>query len=119
MLAHKLVQTAYFVLFLILRLNSRFLIVLYPNSILKWKLWCLNLTVPLNYDDPDGPQVIAFATKLAANITPARGQFWMLEGGPGSSGEALIPTMLRNDVMDLFGGEYDIVFPDHRGTGCV
>ena len=57
--------------------------------------------------------VSLFVRKFPAQGT-ARGQVWLVAGGPGESGAAfygMVPTLRR-----AFPG-FDLVMPDHRGTG--
>jgi len=75
---------------------------------------CASLPVPLDYSVDAGANISYFAKKLLAS-QPSRGEIWLLEGGPGFSGvqlECFIAPLRR-----LTGYAYDIVIPDHRGTG--
>lgn len=57
--------------------------------------------------------VSLFVRKFPAQ-GPARGQVWLVAGGPGESGASfygMLPTLRR-----AFPG-FDLVMPDHRGTG--
>lgn len=83
----------------------------------KYRLQCLNLSVPLDYSNPKLGNITAFATKLCASSTPAKAQLWMMQGGPGGSGESEWPFVFQDQLMDLLDGKFDIFFPDHRGVG--
>lgn len=57
--------------------------------------------------------VTLFVRKFPAK-EEARGQVWLVAGGPGESGAAfygMLPTLRRT-----FPG-FDLIMPDHRGTG--
>lgn len=45
---------------------------------------------------------------------PRRGEVWLLSGGPGESGASLYPMI--QTYQRAFPG-FDLVIPDHRGTG--
>lgn len=71
--------------------------------------FCATLDVPVDWEDPEGPTLQFFVKKLPAANQPARGQLWLLNGGPGYSGA---------DYEQLFVAQtVDIYLPDHRGTG--
>lgn len=61
--------------------------------------------------------VTLFVRKFPAQVpakSAARGQVWLVAGGPGESGAAfygMLPTLRR-----AFPG-FDLIMPDHRGTG--
>lgn len=74
---------------------------------------CATLELPLRWEEPDGPRLAWFVKKVPA-AEPSRGQLWLLQGGPGSSGVGLeyLADELNRTVPDL-----DIYIPDHRGVG--
>ncbi len=78
------------------------------------QLECATLRVPLDHADPAGPHIDYFVRRLRAARQPARGQLWMIQGGPGAPGDAMLDLAwpLRVRLPDL-----DIYVPDHRGTG--
>jgi pimeloyl-ACP methyl ester carboxylesterase len=57
--------------------------------------------------------VSLFLRKFPASET-ARGQAWLIAGGPGESGASLYGLLAR--FRDSFPG-FDLIVPDHRGTG--
>lgn len=71
--------------------------------------FCATLDVPVDWDDPEGPTIELFVKKLPAANQPARGQLWLLNGGPGYSGANYEHLFIAQTV--------DIYLPDHRGTG--
>ncbi|KAH3764241.1 alpha/beta hydrolase fold [Pelomyxa schiedti] len=85
----------------------------------KYRLQCLNISVPLSYDNPGGKQITAFTSRLTNpnDTITKKGQLWLLQGGPGGSGESIWPFAHREQLMDLLGGTFDLMFPDHRGVG--
>lgn len=76
---------------------------------------CLTETVPLKYEAtlPVQESITLFVRKFPARRT-ARGTVWLLAGGPGESGASLYPFL---DVLRRTFVDYDLVIPDHRGTG--
>ncbi|KAH3746084.1 alpha/beta hydrolase fold [Pelomyxa schiedti] len=84
----------------------------------KWDIMCLNVTAPLDYANPSAGEIALFVTKLTNNSQPKFvNQLWMISGGPGEPGEALLNSMLNWDLMDTLDGTFELIFPDHRGTG--
>lgn len=65
---------------------------------------------------PDGsPGTVSLFVRKFPAAGAARGQVWMIHGGPGESGAgfyALVPGLRAT-----FPG-FDLVMPDHRGTGA-
>lgn len=75
---------------------------------------CATLTVPADWNDPNGDSIEVFVKRYPAATQPATGQLWMLEGGPGYPSATMEHTafLLAADNPTL-----DIYLPDHRGTG--
>ncbi len=75
---------------------------------------CAKTQVPLDWDDPSGEKIDYFLKRIPATQQPARGQVWLLQGGPGASGTSieLLAIDFQNAHPDL-----DVYVPDHRGTG--
>jgi pimeloyl-ACP methyl ester carboxylesterase len=75
---------------------------------------CATTTAPAVWDDPSGDRIDLFVKRYPAREQPAKGQLWLLAGGPGYAGSdseswayrlaPKLPTL-------------DIYMPDHRGTG--
>lgn len=77
---------------------------------------CAREQVPLAYASPEaqaGEQLSLFVRKFPAPGT-AKGTVWLVAGGPGESGASLYPFIerLRRSFRD-----FDLLVPDHRGTG--
>jgi len=76
---------------------------------------CTNLTLPLDWTSTSSTKTIQLFVKRVNSASGNRkGQVWLLEGGPGGSGaglEGLIPGFSK--LLE----DYDIMLPDHRGTG--
>ncbi|KAL0477106.1 hypothetical protein AKO1_006242 [Acrasis kona] len=85
------------------------------------KTMCSTRTVNYYYDNLNRTRTSSikeinhFAKKYSHDANKQRkGAIFLLQGGPGSGGEALEPVGLQ--LWSSFNGEYDIVIPDHRGT---
>ena len=80
-------------------------------------LECADVTVPLDYDHPDGEHAtIAVKRLLSARQGERVGSLLVNPGGPGSPGTTLVDsatTMFSANLRDA----YDIVGFDPRGTG--
>ncbi|MGE6758388.1 alpha/beta fold hydrolase [Corallococcus interemptor] len=74
---------------------------------------CARFGAPLDYAAPDGEQVELFVRKFPA-VGRSAGQVWLVAGGPGESGASFYP--LLKTLRSSFPG-YDLMIPDHRGTG--
>lgn len=83
------------------------------------ELDCAMLSVPLDYDAPDGEQIeIAVARSAAIGVADDRiGSLVFNPGGPGGSGiESLgfLPLTMSSDILERF----DLVSFDPRGVGA-
>ncbi|WP_332848779.1 alpha/beta fold hydrolase [Massilia sp. S19_KUP03_FR1] len=69
--------------------------------------------------NPSGPAGARGEVALFVRMLPAlgtrRGSVWLVAGGPGESGAAFYG--LLPNLRDTFPG-FDLVIPDHRGTGA-
>jgi pimeloyl-ACP methyl ester carboxylesterase len=76
---------------------------------------CALTPAPLTYDgaDPDTAGVELFVRKFPAEGRRL-GQVWLVAGGPGESGAGFYAQLKR--LRAAFPG-YDLMVPDHRGTG--
>eukprot|EP00005_Dracoamoeba_jomungandri_P006342 CAMPEP_0174261752 /NCGR_PEP_ID=MMETSP0439-20130205/12040_1 /TAXON_ID=0 /ORGANISM="Stereomyxa ramosa, Strain Chinc5" /LENGTH=529 /DNA_ID=CAMNT_0015346299 /DNA_START=51 /DNA_END=1640 /DNA_ORIENTATION=- len=75
---------------------------------------CANITLPLDWNDTSGKAITFFVKKVNCSSGNRKGQVWLLNGGPGGTGapmEGLVPAF--SQLME----DYDIMIPDHRGTG--
>ncbi|MER5363312.1 alpha/beta hydrolase [Streptomyces sp. NPDC002785] len=78
---------------------------------------CAELPVPLDYRDPDGPQLGLAVTRVRSDRPSARrGTLLVIPGGPGSSGVQRV-TQKGEQLQRETAGQYDIVSLDPRGTG--
>nr|WP_297992436.1 hypothetical protein [uncultured Actinomyces sp.] len=69
---------------------------------------CAMVTVPLDYEDPDG-QTIQIALKKRAADGESHGSLFINPGGPGSSGVQLVETASQGIFsQDLLAG-YDVI----------
>jgi pimeloyl-ACP methyl ester carboxylesterase len=82
---------------------------------------CTLQTAPLDHGAPASAareSLQLFVRKFPATTLKsgeaARGQLWLVSGGPGESGASLYPFVGR--LQALFPG-LDLLVPDHRGTG--
>ncbi|NOK08489.1 alpha/beta fold hydrolase [Corallococcus exercitus] len=74
---------------------------------------CARFSAPLDYAAPSGERLELFVRKFPAPGRSA-GQVWLVAGGPGESGASFYP--LLKTLRAAFPG-YDLLVPDHRGTG--
>jgi pimeloyl-ACP methyl ester carboxylesterase len=75
---------------------------------------CAQVSVPLDWATPSGQTIPVFLSRMPTRAAAARGQLWLLQGGPGGSGEefvSVVPTLAQL-LPDL-----DIVVLEHRGVG--
>lgn len=80
-------------------------------------LFCANLTVPLDYTEPENGKTIDLQLlKVKANKEPFKGSILTNPGGPGGSGVDWIATE-GPEYRDQLGGFHDIIGFDPRGTG--
>ena len=95
------------------------------NQTIDWKdcsnetttFQCGTVTVPLDYDHPDGQTITIALKKLPASDGDAEhGSLFLNPGGPGESGIRMVET-----GAPMFGeelrGAYDIIGFDPRGVG--
>ncbi|NIJ90987.1 pimeloyl-ACP methyl ester carboxylesterase [Xanthomonas campestris] len=76
---------------------------------------CLLAQVPLRHEAPDAGTINLFVRRLpAADQSQRRGEVWLIAGGPGEAGASLYPMI--STYRRAFPG-YDLIIPDHRGTG--
>jgi pimeloyl-ACP methyl ester carboxylesterase len=81
------------------------------------RLECADLTVPLDWDEPDGRRITMPVTRYLAGHPERRiGSLFLLPSGPGDSGVEMATT--RGAQLDAAtGGRFDVVGWDTRGTG--
>ena len=73
-------------------------------------------TVPLDHDDPAGPQIEVFAREVVAAAKADASLPWMLflQGGPGNASPRPIG---RWSWLDRALADYRVLLLDQRGTG--
>ncbi|WP_411143524.1 alpha/beta hydrolase [Streptomyces sp. x-80] len=78
---------------------------------------CAELPAPVDYRDPDGPQLTLAVYRLRSERPAARrGTLLVIPGGPGGSGARQLAQ--RGEVLRKeMAGAYDIVALDPRGLG--
>jgi pimeloyl-ACP methyl ester carboxylesterase len=74
---------------------------------------CAKDNVPLAWDGALPGELTLFVRKFPAS-GPSRGSVWLVAGGPGESGASLYPFV---DVLRRSFPGFDLLIPDHRGTG--
>ncbi len=79
------------------------------------KFSCATVTVPMDYNQPDG-KTIQVAVKKRAADGESRGSLFINPGGPGGSGIGLVEAVGKSFSKDLLAG-YDVVGFDPRGVG--
>jgi pimeloyl-ACP methyl ester carboxylesterase len=82
---------------------------------LEDKIDCIKLAVPLDWAKPEGAKIDIFAARLSAlSRGQAKDAFVMIPGGPGQSGDALIP--LATGKLKAIRQQRDIILIYPRGT---
>lgn len=77
---------------------------------------CATLTVPLDYDAPNGKSIELRVAKLESrNKNPKSDAFTLLAGGPGQSATESFPTVAN--AFRHIRSDRDIILLDQRGTG--
>lgn len=74
---------------------------------------CARITVPLDHRQQDDRQLSLFVRKFPA-AAHSKGQLWLVAGGPGESGASFYPFLAS---LRAGAPGYDLMIPDHRGTG--
>lgn len=78
---------------------------------------CAELPVPLDYSDPDGPQITVAVSRIRSDRPQARrGSLVVIPGGPGGSGVQRL-TQKGAALQQELAGAYDLVALDPRGVG--
>jgi|GEM_PF-190808 len=74
---------------------------------------CSTIAAPLDRRHPALGKVELFVRKFPA-IGRSKGQLWLIAGGPGESGASFYPFLT---ILRAAAPGYDLLIPDHRGTG--
>jgi len=75
---------------------------------------CTTLLVPLDWRHVHGATIEVFVSRYPARGEESQGQLWLLDGGPGSSGESFGAAL---DTVFAPFRDYDIYVLEHRGVG--
>lgn len=75
---------------------------------------CARVTVPMNYDEPEG-ETIEIALRMQPASGTSRGHLFLNPGGPGESGTSLMPEIAQLVTADLLAN-YNVVSFDPRGV---
>jgi pimeloyl-ACP methyl ester carboxylesterase len=79
---------------------------------------CATASVPLDYDNPNGPKTsIALARARATDPAHRIGTLFLNPGGPGGPGLDLVFSGFASYLEQLLGGRFDVVGFDPRGVG--
>lgn len=87
------------------------------DQILSLKAMCAVEEVPLRWEDSNDSRKIPVFFKVFPTRKPEKrkGVLVLLQGGPG--GSSAIFDQLAPLIFDATDDEFDLVLPDHRGTG--
>ena len=81
---------------------------------------CATVTVPLDYDHPQGKTITVALKKLPSTSPSPRGSVFLNPGGPGGSGISLIESQAElyksGDLSEVLAN-YDVIGFDPRGVG--
>ena len=81
---------------------------------------CATVTVPLDYDHPQGKTITVALKKLPSASPSPRGSVFLNPGGPGGSGISLIESQAElyksGDLSEVLA-TYDVIGFDPRGVG--
>ena len=87
-----------------------------PSEIEGETLFCGTVTVPQNYEEPDGKQIeLAFALLKSTSLSPATDPVIYLHGGPGAAELRSLAEL--SERLASLRQTRDIVVFDQRGTG--
>ena len=75
---------------------------------------CVDITVPLYWNDPEGETIKIHVKRFKALLNATK-QMWLLAGGPGEAGTAILPLFIKKIAQ--LDWRTDFYTLDHRGTG--
>jgi len=81
---------------------------------------CATVTVPLDYDNPQGKTITVALKKLPSTSSSPRGSVFLNPGGPGGSGISAIESraeLFKTGEMSEVLASYDVIGFDPRGVG--
>ncbi|MCX2731343.1 alpha/beta hydrolase [Saccharopolyspora sp. NFXS83] len=83
-----------------------------------YPLQCTTVPVPVNYADPDGPQIDLMISRLASDRPDRRrGVMLLNQGGPGGSGLSFSVDLANQGLPASVMEGYDLIGMDTRGVG--
>ncbi|MFW2350170.1 alpha/beta fold hydrolase [Qipengyuania sp.] len=74
---------------------------------------CARVASPLDHAAPAKGDIELFVRKFPARGT-SQGELWLIAGSPGESGASFYPFI---DTLRAAAPGFDLIIPDHRGTG--
>ena len=91
-----------------------------PDGATGTAFQCATVTVPLDYDHPQGKTITVALKKLPSTSPSPRGSVFLNPGGPGGSGISLINAqagLYKTGGMSGVLANYDVIGFDPRGIG--
>jgi hypothetical protein len=73
----------------------------------------------LDWNDPEGGNITYFIWRASLPNRKATTQLWLINGGPGDTGSEIVTYMGPLVEYLLEQTNFDIMMPDHRGTGIL
>jgi pimeloyl-ACP methyl ester carboxylesterase len=77
---------------------------------------CAYLPTPLSWDDPGGDRIGVFVSRRRAPSGTTLGQLWLVQGGPGGSGDVFAYFGYIDEIGALLP-DVDVFVMEHRGVG--
>ena len=91
-----------------------------PDGATGTAFQCATVTVPLDYDHPQGKTITVALKKLPSTSPSPRGSVFLNPGGPGGSGISLINAqagLYKTGGLSGVLANYDVIGFDPRGIG--
>ena len=91
-----------------------------PDDATGTAFQCATVTVPLDYDHPQGKTITVALKKLPSTSSSPRGSVFLNPGGPGGSGISLINAqagLYKTGGLSGVLANYDVIGFDPRGIG--
>ncbi|KAG8846395.1 hypothetical protein FRB96_002008 [Tulasnella sp. 330] len=86
-------------------------------STIPFPVVCTNLSVPVDWRNPNGQKLTLKVGKIAATTSTSFGTLYTNPGGPGNSGIDFLQSQEILAVHNSTGGAFDLVSWDPRGVG--
>lgn len=77
---------------------------------------CADVTVPIDYEEPDGKTLTLAVKRVPAKSDDARGPLLINPGGPGAPGISFL-SVFESQASDTVRQHFDLIGFDPRGTG--